>query len=371
MPERLRLHDRLASRLTELARRGESAAIVCALGADPAALAAAGAAIFGTWGEGSYLCTAAGETEALLTALRSEPATAALGVARFPDHGLDPAELMRAAARAAREAPAGGLLEASARAGGRRPPPEPAALAEGRVMLHYQPQVGLADGRIHGLEALMRILSSNSDGPEEDGAWVSGASTAAQLSEALLRWTFARARADLEGWRLAGLEPVWVAINLPLAAFSDDALTDLVIELTADEGEAAGRFEIELTEEQPPGDLEAIARNLARLRAAGPRVSLDDVGSGFAAVSLLERLPLDAAKIDRAFVAGLPGGAEEAAVVRAILARAHARGLTVIGEGVELPEQRALLAELGCDLYQGYVFSPPVSAEAVARLLRA
>ena len=377
LPDLLTLHDRLARRLAAVAQAGGEAAVACTLDAEAAPDESDG--IIGRWGSRLFRYAEGSGIESMPVATGAVGAT---GLARYPLHGLDPAQLIRAAERAARDADKGQLLEARARRNHRLPPPEPAALAEGRVMLHYQPQVGLADERIHGLEALMRIQSrpdgndhENGDGHEGGtGAadhWVSGATTAAQLSEELLRWTFQRARADLDGWAAEGLEPVWVTVNLPLAAFADDRLTELIVALATEEPERAGRFEIELTEDQPPGDLEAIARNLARLRDSGPRVALDDIGTGFAGISLLDRLPLDALKIDRTFVAGLPASEESRGIVQCLAVLGHERGLTVIGEGVESPEQRAALAELGCDLYQGYVFSPPVSAEAVARLLRA
>ena len=352
----LRLHDRLADRLGAVAARGGRALLACGLDGD-----VEGAEALGTWG---------GRRFALVPEARDAFAaagSAGIGMARFPEHADDPAELIRAAERAARDAPPDGLREAQSRAGGRRPPVEPEAFAEGRLTLHYQPQVSLADGSIRGLEALVRIHRLDEEG---ESLWVSGGTTATEQIHEIVPWTIEQVRHDLGAWRGAGLETVPVAINLPLPSLDDRAFCRRIAALlTADPGRAAD-FEIELTEEQPPGDLARVCDDLAQLKASGLQLALDDVGTGFAGVSLLDRLPLDSLKIDRSFVARLPEQDEARENVRTLVALGRARDLRVVGEGVELPEQRQALADLGCDLFQGYVFSAPVSAEAIARLLR-
>ena len=360
LTEWLRLHDRLARRLAEVAADGGRAVLACSLDDGPPARADAEA--LGSWGPRRY-ALALDDDAAFTTAETG----ARLGIARYPDHADDPAELILAADRAAREAPPGGLREARRRAGYRRPPVEPEAFAEGRLTLHYQPQVSLTDGAIRGLEALVRIHRLDDEG---EAVWVSGGTTAVEQFREIVPWTIAQARADLAAWRAAGLATVPVAINLPLACLEDGGFCQRIAALlTADPGTAAD-FEIELTEDQPPGDLLQVCEDLKRLKDSGLRLALDDVGTGFAGVSLLDRLPLDTLKIDRLFVARLPDDAEATETVRSLIALGRTRGLQVVGEGVELPEQRDALAALGCDLYQGYGFSAPVSAEAIGRLLR-
>ena len=353
----LRLHDRLAQRLAGVAAKGGRAVLACSLDGEGDALET-----IGSWGPRRYALAIDNEL-----AFDSANSRARIGIARYPDHADAPAELILAADRAARDAPPGGRREAQRRAGYRRPAAEPMALAEGRLTLHYQPQVSLSDGSIRGLEALVRIHRLDEEG---EAVWVSGGTTAIEQIHEIVPWTFEQARSDLTAWREAGLDAVPIAINLPLACLDDSGFCHRIAGLLAAHPDSARDFEIELTEDQPPGDLVQVCDDLRRLKEAGLRLALDDVGTGFAGVSLLDRLPLDTLKIDRIFVARLPEDPEATETVRALVALGRAHGLQVVGEGVELPEQRRALAELGCDLYQGYAFSAPVSAEAIARMLR-
>ena len=354
----------MAKRLAIVASRHGRAVLVCGLG--EGALDFDGFDSIGSWGARRYAL--ATDDGADFSESGHSSGSLRIGVARYPDHAHDPAELILAADRAARDAAPGGRHEARHRVGGRRPAAEPQALAEGRLTLHYQPQVSLADGRIRGLEALVRIHRKGEDG---EAQWVSGGTTAIEQIHEIVPWTFAQAHADLAAWRAQGLSVVPIAVNLPLACLDDQAFCRRIAEIFAADPDLARDIEIELTEDQPPGDLVQVCDDLRRLKDSGLRLALDDVGTGFAGVSLLERLPLDTLKIDRIFVARLPDDSEALDNVRALVALGRAYGLQVVGEGVELPEQREALAQSGCDLYQGYAYSAPVSAEAIGRLLRA
>jgi EAL domain-containing protein (putative c-di-GMP-specific phosphodiesterase class I) len=118
-------------------------------------------------------------------------------------------------------------------------------------------------------------------------------------------------------------------------------------------------------------DPEAAAAMLARLRALGVRVSIDDFGTGHSSLSYLHRFPIDTLKIDRSFVARMDGTAEGAGIIQTILALAHGLNIGVIAEGVETAEQRAFLASLACEYAQGYYFSRPVNPAAAAAMLEA
>ena len=370
----LRLHDRLARRLAAVAQSGARAVLACARGGSEAPEPSASQSIepLGTWRAGGYALaiedSASPAPDALRAAFTSDAGERpGLGLARYPEHAGDPAELIMAADRAAREATPGTLREAQRRVSARRPAAEPLALAEGRLTLHYQPQVSLTDGSIRGLEALVRIHHKDEEG---EAAWVSGGTTAIEHFQEIVPWSFAQARTDLAAWRAAGLPSVPVAVNLPLACLNEQSFCARIAAEFAAHPDMVRDFEIELTEDQPPGDLAQVCDELRQLNEVGLRLALDDVGSGFAGVSLLEQLPLDTLKIDKLFVSRLPDDPEAEANVRSLIALGRAHGLRVIGEGVELPEQRDALAALGCDLYQGYGFSAPVSAEAIGRLLR-
>ena len=131
-----------------------------------------------------------------------------------------------------------------------------------------------------------------------------------------------------------------------------------------------GRLELEITETalmQDEGDALTL---LAGLRAFGVRIALDDFGSGYSSLGMLRRLPIDVLKMDRVFVRALGDDSDAEAIAAAIVALAGVYGMEVVAEGVETSEQRDLLAELGCDELQGYLFSPPLDFEDATRALK-
>jgi EAL domain-containing protein (putative c-di-GMP-specific phosphodiesterase class I) len=139
-------------------------------------------------------------------------------------------------------------------------------------------------------------------------------------------------------------------------------------------GDAEGRpakIDLEITESHVMGDAQASVAKLRELRAAGTKVLMDDFGTGVSSLSQLARLPLDALKIDRAFVRDLVDSAEQTAIVTAILALARALRLQVVAEGVETPAQARKLQSLGCDQAQGYLYGKPLSADDMLGRLRA
>ena len=115
---------------------------------------------------------------------------------------------------------------------------------------------------------------------------------------------------------------------------------------------------------------EATLEMLREIKEMGLKISVDDFGTGYSSLSYLKSLPLDELKIDRSFVSGVPGDADDVAIVTAIIAMAHSLGLTVVAEGVETEEQLAFLEEQGCDEYQGFLFSRPVAPDQWAALVQ-
>jgi EAL domain-containing protein (putative c-di-GMP-specific phosphodiesterase class I) len=128
-------------------------------------------------------------------------------------------------------------------------------------------------------------------------------------------------------------------------------------------------LELEITESVAMQDLQSIATNLEDLRLEGVRLSIDDFGTGYSSLSQLHRLPFDNLKIDRSFVGRLSFDEESSTIVGAITQLAHHLKMTVIAEGVETAEQREMLGKLGCEFYQGYLFSRPLDHEAATQLL--
>ena len=246
--------------------------------------------------------------------------------------------------------------------------PLQAALRAGQLLLHYQPKLDLSDGRIVGAEALLRWRH-----PER------GVLTAAQFAAELAAvdgaaeigdWVLRTACAQSAEWQAAGLPPVAVAVNVSGPQFVDPVLDRRVGEALVASGLDPRLLEIELTEDTVMQDAERGGAKLEALGNRGVRIVLDDFGTGYSSLTYLRRFPLDQLKIDRSFVQGVPGDADDAAIATAVIQMAHALQLQVVAEGVENEAQRAFLAERGCDRMQGFLFSPALPPDQLDLLLR-
>jgi diguanylate cyclase (GGDEF)-like protein len=242
------------------------------------------------------------------------------------------------------------------------------AIERGEFVLHYQPKVDLRDGRIHGVEALLRW-----NHPQRGMVLPQEFIPALEDSGLILpvgEWVLAESARQLGAWRRAGYAPVPVAVNLSAKQFRRrdlDALIRGVLSLTQ---VPAGMIELEITESCLMDEPEDAVRLLAGLREAGLKISVDDFGTGYSSLSYLTRLPLTALKIDRGFVRDVATRTESASIVRAVIDMAHNLGFTVIAEGVETEQQVAFLRRHGCDLGQGFLFDAPMSAAELAERLR-
>jgi diguanylate cyclase (GGDEF)-like protein len=242
------------------------------------------------------------------------------------------------------------------------------AVAQGRIVPFYQPQIDLRSGAIDGLEVLARW-----DHPQR-GIVPAGAfllalqdpETARQIGDAVLR----RAMADCRAWRDAGIAVPRLWINLAPGVFRDPGFPEKWLVSLDDAGLPPKQFGVEVTENvllTRQGEQAGPA--LQRLRAAGVDVALDDFGTGYASLTHLRRLPVDIVKIDRAFVARVGDGGEDAAIVRAIVTLTAELRLDVIAEGIETLEQQAFLRALGCRFGQGYLYARPVPASEIPALI--
>ncbi len=248
-----------------------------------------------------------------------------------------------------------------------------AALERGELRVHYQPIVALDRDSIVGFEALVRwqhptrgLVPPLSFIPmaEETG-----------LIVPLGRWVLETACRQAARWHrssavVASGTPPFVSVNLSARQFVQADLVEDVEAILLASGLPASALELEITESVLMDQSEAGIRALSRLRDVGVRLVLDDFGTGYSSLSYLKHLPLDTIKIDRSFVAGIHETADRS-IVEAVIALAHGLGIGVVAEGIETDRQAERLRELGCDLGQGYLFSPPVPAEQTAGLLRA
>jgi diguanylate cyclase (GGDEF)-like protein len=298
-----------------------------------------------------------------------------IGVAVHPRDGSSPEELLRHADAAMYAAKVRGRntyqVHVAPAADGHDPLKLEAhlhrALERKELQLVYQPQVDLATGAIVAVEALVRWTDSEL-GPVGPDVFIPLAEDSG-LIVALDSWVMRTACEQAQAWSGSGLAPVRIAVNVSGRHFHQSRLTATVADVLWRTGLDPGRLELEVTESVAVEEEHDNRLPLEQLRALGVGVAIDDFGTGYSVLSRLRYFPLDRLKIDRAFVAELPGKGGEGAIVVAMIAMAHALGLEVVAEGVETAAQRDFLTENGCDLGQGYLFARPLPAAEVAQLL--
>jgi diguanylate cyclase len=229
------------------------------------------------------------------------------------------------------------------------------ALRGRQFELHYQPKVDTMTGRVNSAEALIRWRHPQR-GFVAPNEFISIADECGLL-DAIGEWVLFEACRQAKAWQSEGLPSVRVAVNLAPSQFRLANLVDQIRRALEASGLNPQLLEVELTETAVMSDAEESIRILEQISKMGVLVSVDDFGTGYSSMSYLRRFPIDKLKIDRCFVDQMTSRPEDASIVRAIISLAHSLHLKVIAEGVETPEQLALLAELGCDQYQGFYFS--------------
>jgi diguanylate cyclase (GGDEF)-like protein len=242
------------------------------------------------------------------------------------------------------------------------------AIEAGQLVLHYQPKVALGSDRVTGVEALVRWQHPR-HGLLGPGEFVPLAERTGAIGD-LTRWVLDTALAQCRAWRDAGRD-IPVAVNLAAPNIVDAALPELVAALLARWDVPADRLECEISEHTVMADPRRALDVLERLRRQGVRLSLDDFGTGHSSLAYLKRLPLDEVKIDRSFVMGMAEDGNDAAIVRSTIDLARHLGLEVVAEGVESEAVMRDLAELSCDVAQGFFLSRPLPADQLDEWLAA
>ncbi|OYV74977.1 MAG: hypothetical protein B7Z66_14585 [Chromatiales bacterium 21-64-14] len=243
------------------------------------------------------------------------------------------------------------------------------AIERNEFLLHYQPQVELAQGRIVGAEALLRWRH-----PEK--GLVSPAAFVPLLEDTGLisvvgDWVLRTACAQQVVWKETTGVAVKMAVNVSARQFQDSNLPARVDEIVAETGIEPRNLELEITENVYMGNAARTVDALRAFKASGVHLSIDDFGTGYSSLGYLRRFPVDMLKIDQSFVQDMAGDPDSFLIARSVVAIAHGLGMRVIAEGVETAGQMRLLAREGCDEVQGYFFSKPVPAEEFCERLRA
>jgi diguanylate cyclase (GGDEF)-like protein/PAS domain S-box-containing protein len=302
--------------------------------------------------------------------------TLSIGVAIYPDDGMDADEVMKNADTAMYHAKAKGrnnyqffttemntlaVRRLSIEGNLRR------ALKQGEFMLYYQPKIDLASGLMIGSEALIRwrdpvhgLIYPNQFVPiaEESGLIVPIGS-----------WVLREACRQVCAWQDSGLLAVPVSVNISAVEFRHKNFADGVATILAETSMLPSFLELELTESILMQDAESSASVLASLKAMGMQLAIDDFGTGYSSLSYLKRFPINTLKIDQSFVQDITDDTDDAAIVSAMIGMGKSLKQRVIAEGVETEEQLALLRSLHCDEGQGFLFGHPLPADQFARLL--
>ena len=301
--------------------------------------------------------------------------SASIGISTYPEDGHDVTALMKYADVAMFQAKKDGgnryqfyladmtvaanqrlALETDLRAG----------LKNDELVVYFQPQISLENDHIVGLEALVRwqhpqhgLVPPNMFIPvaEESG-----------LIEPLGEWVMLAACKQLRKWQETTGIKIPVAVNLSGHQINE-RLVQTVRDTLAASGLEACHLQLEITESCIMENKSGTIEYLRRLRGLGIELAVDDFGTGYSSMSYLKELPINKLKIDRSFVRDIPSDSNDMEIIKAIIALGHALNMTVIAEGVETREQHDFLAGHGCDVYQGYLFSPPLPAGEIEQLL--
>ncbi len=235
------------------------------------------------------------------------------------------------------------------------------AIDRREFVLHYQPKVSFASGKLASAEALIRWNDPRT-GLVPPNRFIPVLEETGLIHEAG-RWALHQAIADYLRWRDSGLLAVRVAVNVSALQLRDPGFIGVLEQALAVDSRAASGLELEITESLIMADVKHSIATLQAVRAMGVTVAIDDFGTGFSSLSYLAKLPVDTLKIDRSFVVAMTHSSQGQALVTTIITLAHSLKLNVVAEGVETEEQSRLLRLLGCDEMQGYLFSKPLPVE--------
>jgi diguanylate cyclase (GGDEF)-like protein len=300
-----------------------------------------------------------------------------IGISIYPEDGTSLRELMSNADSAMYHAKKVGrgnhqffAPEMNAAAGARLQLEQALRLALERkeFELHYQPKVDVATGAVIAMEALVRWRSPTR-GLVPPYEFISVAEEIGLIIP-LGAWVLRAACEQNQAWQDAGLARLRVAVNLSAYQFRQKDLPEFVAGVLQETGMAGEFLELEVTESVVMHNPQEAVRILEQLSEQGIHISVDDFGTGYSSLSYLKQFRLDTLKIDRSFVRDINSDADDAAIVRSVIALAHSLRLQVIAEGVETAEQLEYLRALGCDQYQGYFRSKPVPAAEFEAMLR-
>jgi EAL domain-containing protein (putative c-di-GMP-specific phosphodiesterase class I) len=239
------------------------------------------------------------------------------------------------------------------------------ALTEERdLILHYQPKIDVISGEVRDAEALVR-WKHPALGLTYPDAFIPLAERTGLITQ-LTAWVLNQAVRDCARWRLGGTD-AGVAVNVSPGELGDRSLVDTVLSILDEQGLPADALSLEITENAFLRDPTRAIALLEELRTTGVRVSLDDFGAGYSSLAYLKHLPLTEVKIDKSFVLNMSSEPRDEMIVRSIVELGHNLGVAVVAEGVDDQGTLDRLAEMGCDVAQGYLIARPMEVSRLAR----
>jgi diguanylate cyclase (GGDEF)-like protein len=303
-------------------------------------------------------------------------ASASVGISLYPEDGEDFETLMHASYTAMNHAKESGrgncqfFTPALNQAAQQRMVLENRlrrALAQDELVLHYQPQVNMANGSIISCEALLRWRQPGKE-PISCGGFISIAEESS-LILSIGEWVLREACHQLKQWHDAGHPELRIAVNLSPRQFYQPHFFETIVAILEETGLDAAGLDLEITEGLLLQHSDAVVDTLNRLSAIGVQLSLDDFGTGYSSLAYLQRFPVHALKIDQSFVREIGRDRNATALVDAIIAMANSLDMKVLAEGVETSQQIAFLTDHGCPFAQGFYYSAAVAGDAFIRLL--
>jgi EAL domain-containing protein (putative c-di-GMP-specific phosphodiesterase class I) len=243
------------------------------------------------------------------------------------------------------------------------------ALVHSEFVLHYQPQVDLRTNRIFAVEALIRWRHPTL-GTIAPARFIPIAEETG-LIVPIGDWVLREACRQNRAWQDAGLPPMTMCVNVSARQFRERNLIQSVVSALSESGLEAKYLELELTESMIMQDIDQAVATMRHLNGLGVQLSIDDFGTGYSSLSALKTFPVGRLKIDKSFINDLSSNENDRAVAGAVISLGQKLNLRVIAEGVETDAQIAFLRDNNCDEMQGYLFSKPLPASDVEKLLKA
>jgi diguanylate cyclase (GGDEF)-like protein/PAS domain S-box-containing protein len=293
-----------------------------------------------------------------------------VGISLWPGDGEDVEALMRNSTSALRKAKSAGRntfrfftasMDARAQARSRLASELSDSLEHDEFALVYQPVIDVPSGKVAGAEALLRWHNRylGTISPEQFVPLAEEMGLILPIGD----WLLTAACQQAASWRGLAGQPLRIAVNVSPRQVQQGDIAAALERALQVSGLPAGQVTVEITESLLLGSGEEILGKIRRIRDVGAKIAVDDFGTGYASLSYLKHFPVDILKVDRSFVAGALDGGDDARLIEAIIALGHSLGMKIVGEGVETAEQMAFLAERGCDLVQGYHYSPPLTPD--------